>query len=120
MLSLVGAAVSAKAPPLITLDAAVFATIGGVVVPYITAVLAKETASRGTKSVVTLLLSIVLGTLSVLTTNAGHAVTVKELVLAIGAAWVVALSTYQGFAKPTTLAPKLHHATGRFGLGRAA
>lgn len=104
----------------ITLSAVTVAFVVGVIVPFITALLTKVSAHPGLKGFVTLVLSGITGTVAVLTTNQGHAITVKELVLAIGSAWFMAVGSYLGLWKPTGAAPALHQATGNFGIGPSA
>lgn len=113
------AALSTKPTTTITLDAQVFAFLAGVVLPFLTAIMAKNTASSGTKAVINLILSGIAGTIAVLATNAGHAITAKELVIVVGTAWITAVATHFGLWKPTTLTPKVNDATGSFGFGKA-
>lgn len=104
----------------ITLDAITVAFIVGVIIPPITAFLTKQAAHPGLKGFVTMLLSGVAGTVAVLTTNAGHAITVRELVLAIGSAWGLAVMSYLGLWRPTGAAPAIARATPQFGIGGPA
>lgn len=117
MLVVVALLAAPKTQTTITIDAITVSFIVGVIVPFVTGVLTKASAHPGLKGFVTLLLSGITGTVAVLTTNAGHAITVRELVLAIGSAWFMAVGSYVGLWRPTGAAPALHRATGNFGIG---
>ena len=105
--------------PSITLDAQAIAIIVGVLLPLATAFLTKVGASGRLKALVNLLLCGVTGVVAVLTTNAGHTVTVREFVLAIGTAFISAIAAHYGLWKPTGASPAVQAATPNFGLGKS-
>lgn len=88
----------------------------GFIVPVLVAILAKESAPPALKAILNAVLVCVAGLLSVAIKNQGH-LDVYGWMLAIGEAAVASWASYAGFWKPTQVAPSIHRATGKFGIG---
>lgn len=97
-------------------DVNFLAWILGFVVPVVTAILTKSTAHPAIKAISTALLAAGAGCLAAAIKLNGH-VDLNEWGVTIGQAMVMAWASYYGFWKPTTVAPSIHEATGRFGVG---
>lgn len=101
----------------ITLDPFLVALIGGTLIPIITGIITKLQASNGVKSVVALVLSVLVGTLSAITSSGGT-FDWKLAAAAAGAAFATNVTTYLGLH--TTIGsdqPIGTYATANFGLG---
>lgn len=101
---------------LVYLDVNLLAMVGGLIVPIVTAIVTTRWSSSALKAVVTALLSVLAGSISVWIEHAGAA-DLEQFALAVFQAAVIAWASYYGFWKPTTVAPKVSDATGSFGIG---
>lgn len=88
----------------------------GVVIPVLVGLLTKLNASSGVKAALNAFLSAVAGAVIVATQQNGS-VDLGHVVIGIAETWVVSVSTYYGFLKPTGAAAAVHKATASFGLG---
>lgn len=101
---------------MIELDVTVVAFIVGTVMPLLTAVLTKLSASSGIKAIVNLALSAGAGVLALFTASGGKT-TWYEIVGAVVAAYLASGVSYQNLWKPLKVAPALQESTQGFGVG---
>lgn len=90
----------------------------GFVVPVLVAILAKSTASAPLKAILNAVLVAVAGLLAVAIKQQGH-LDLYGWAASIAEAAVASWASYYGFWKPSGIAPSIHAATGRFGIGPA-
>jgi len=98
-------------------NAQLITVLSGVVIPLLVGVLTKLEASSALKSVCNAALS-ALG--SVLATMQLEFWDWKWFFISWASTFVVSIASYYGLWKPTTVAPRVQEATGRFGIGKAA
>lgn len=106
-----------EATLIINENAQLITIISGVVIPLLVGILTKMDASSALKSICNAALS-ALG--SVLATMQLELWDWKWFFISWASTFTVSIASYYGLWKPTTVAPKVQEATGRFGLGRAA
>lgn len=98
-------------------DAGSVVTILGILIPLFTGVVTKKIAAQGTKAVVTLIASILLGSIAYLVTADGG-YDWRGFVNSFLNAFVPAIASYYGLWKPTGLAGTVANATANVGIGR--
>lgn len=88
----------------------------GILIPLATAIITKQVAASGLKSVVTLVLSILAGTIVYLVSvDGGYAI--GGFFNAFMNAFLPAIASYYGFLKPTGIAGSFAATTAGFGIG---
>lgn len=88
----------------------------GFVVPVLTAILVKSKAPAALKAITNAVLVCIAGLLAMSLKNHG-AVDLYAGGVAIAEAAVASWASYNGFWKPTGIAPSIHQGTGAFGIG---
>lgn len=88
----------------------------GFVVPVLVAILAKSSASKPLKAILNAVL-VAVGASLVVAIKMNGAVDLYGWGSSIAEAALASWASYYGFWKPTGLAPSVHEATGRFGIG---
>lgn len=102
----------------IVLDLNVLALILTVIIPLVTGLITKVSAPPWLKSLVTVVLAFVVGTIQTLMeTDGGVIEHPRAWITATVTSFVVAIATYYGFLKPTTIAPKVASITGDAAIG---
>lgn len=89
----------------------------GLLIPILTALIAKRVASQGLKATLTLVLSAITAAAAVLVSADGHSFAWQAFVNAFINTFVPAIALYYGFWKPTGLAGSVAAKTERFGIG---
>lgn len=101
---------------MIELEPTVLAFLVGSVVPLLVALLTKLKASPRVKAAANLVVSIVAGVVTFLSTTNGRA-TFLELAGAAIAAYLASGVAYHNFWKPTGVAPVVNRSTPKLGIG---
>lgn len=96
-------------------DVATLSALVGVFLPILVGIVTKELASGGLKATVLALFSAVSGVITG-AIQAGGAFT-QEALFAGFISWVIAVSTYYGYWKPSGAAAKVAEATSAIGVG---
>jgi hypothetical protein len=96
-------------------DVAILSAVVGVFLPILVGVVTKELASGGLKATVLALFAAVSGIITG-AVQAGGAFT-QEALIAGFISWVIAVSTYYGYWKPTSVAAKVAEVTSAVGIG---
>lgn len=89
----------------------------GLLIPLLTAIVTKKVAAQGTKAVITLVASALLGSIGYLA-GEGGGYDLAGFFNAFLNAFIPAIAAYYGLWKPTGLAGSVAEATGDFGIGR--
>lgn len=105
------------AATIVQIDVVALNFLAGTVIPLLTALVTTRVASPGLKAVVTLLLSAVAGGVAV-AIEANGTIELETWIVSIGCTWLLAIASYYGLWKPTTVAPKVQEKTATFGVGR--
>lgn len=116
MLAVLALAVLGATTRIVTVNPAALAYALGFIVPVLVALLAKQQAPPALKAILNAVLVCVAGLLSVAIKQQGH-LDLYGWAVAIAEAAVASWASYYGFWKPTGVAPSLHSATARFGIG---
>lgn len=95
-------------------DAALLATLAGVVVPLLVGIVTKMAAPAGLKAIVNAALTALGGLVATIVPGAFRW---HPFLASWATAWVVSVATYYGLWKPTGVAPAIHSSTGTVGLG---
>lgn len=95
---------------------AALAYAAGFVVPVLVAILAKSSASTPLKAILNAIL-VAVGASLVVSIKMNGAVDLYAWGSAIAEAALASWASYYGFWKPLNIAPSIHQATGKFGLG---
>lgn len=98
------------------LDMATAAFLVGTLIPLATAFVTKLRASPGLKAVVTLLLSVIAGTINSIV-EAGGEFELRPTVTSVILTWLTAIASYYGLWKPTNAAPKVASIAPASGIG---
>lgn len=106
----------ADAVKIVTVDPAALSYAAGFVVPVLVAILAKQSAPPALKAILNAVLVCVAGLIAVAIKQEGH-LDLYGWAAAIAEAAVASWASYAGFWKPTGVAPSIHSATGKFGIG---
>lgn len=99
-----------QAPP------AFLAYAAGTIVPILVAILAKSTASRPLKVILNSIL-VAVGASLVVSIKMNGAIDLYGWGSAIAEAAIASWASYNGFWKPLGVAPAIHKATAKFGIG---
>lgn len=97
-------------------DVQILTVISGVLIPLIVGLIAKEVTSSSVKAILNALLSAIAGGIAAAIDAGGAIEDWRVWLFHIALTWVVSIATYYGLWKPTGVAPKVNHATGRFGV----
>jgi hypothetical protein len=98
--------------------AALVALLAGTVIPALTALFTKDTASNALKALMTAGLSVVAGAATTIATTPPQGVAQwEQLVGTTLVAWIAAAGAYSAGWKPSGAAPAISKRTARFGLG---
>lgn len=117
MLALLAQVTDSNVPEVVTdPDNQLLVVLVGVVIPIITAVVARWTAAPGVKAVITLTLSAVAGVVTQAIEGGG--IWTSEMIVNAVVAYVIAIATYYGLWKPTTVAPAISQRVPGFIGGR--
>jgi small basic protein len=95
-------------------DAALLATLAGLLVPLLVGIVTKTTAPAGLKAMINAALSALGGLVATVVPGAFHW---HPFLASWATAWVVSIATYYGLWKPTGVAPAIHQSTGTVGVG---
>lgn len=106
----------AAATHVVQLPPAALSYAAGFVVPVFVAILAKSTAPKALKAVLNAVLAAVAG-LIVASLKINGAVDVYAALASVAEAALASWASYYGFWKPSGIAPSVHEATGKFGIG---
>lgn len=100
----------------IEMDVTVLAFLAGTVIPLLTALVTKITASSAVKAVANLILSMAAGGVAFLVANDGTG-TLLELIAAMVSVYLASGVSYTNFWKPTGTAAAVQSATPNTGVG---
>lgn len=101
---------------IVTVNPAALSYAAGFIVPVLVAILAKEKAPAALKAILNAVLVCVAGLIAVAIKQQGH-LDLYGWAVAIAEAAVASWASYYGFWRATGIAPSLHRATAKFGIG---